>query len=252
MPRRSAKAPYVVPSPVPISAEIRQNAIIPPREGRSATNKRPSKLPRTLSAVPRHKDLIWTIDNFFTPAECAAWLSYLSESSFAQSSQRATAYTAFRDNGRKELCSADVANAIWTRLRLMLPEGLAEGTAEGCYDKIRLYEYAVGQRFGKHIDEAAPISAGVSTGATVLIYLNDDGLEGGETVFYDGRRDEKIVLSFRPKRGSLLIHGYVKLYYFFELFYWISPQQLYANKTPLFSSFFMHFAVCVECDIWRY
>lgn len=64
-----------------------------------------------------------------------------------------------------------------------------------CNSNIRLYRYAVGQRFGKHIDESVEDENGHVSLWTVLIYLNGGGMEeggdaeeeplrGGETVFY--------------------------------------------------------------------
>ena len=45
---------------------------------------------------------------------------------------------------------------------------------------------------------------------TVLLYLSDSGLEGGETIFYGshgaGPRDE--ILRFKPKRGTALVHAH--------------------------------------------
>lgn len=204
MPRRRSKATAHAKVAVPISAKVQHIHLNPPNK---VTRKQSLTTYRSLTALPRHEELIWTVDDFLTNAECEAWLAYLSSAPFSASLQRASAYTAFRDNGRLELCSADIAEALWTRLRPVLPEDLAGGEPIGCYDKIRLYRYVCGQRFGKHIDEAAQVSDSVLTGATVLVYLNDEGLEGGETVFYLGRRDEHVALSFRPKKGTLLIHG---------------------------------------------
>lgn len=247
MPRRPSKPKSPVTPASSITANVRQSPICPPHQGRNFTNKRTSKHVRKLSAVPRYNNLIWTIDDFFTTAECTAWLSYLSTTPFTTSLQRATAYTAFRENGRKELWSESVAQAIWARLCPLLPDDISDGAADGCYEKIRLYEYVVGQRFGKHIDEAEPVSDGLTTGATVLIYLNDDGLEGGETVFYDGRRDDNIAFSFRPKRGSLLIHGCVKHNARFYQLPRLNPYLSHCDShvlMPVFLLFFCSLSVC--------
>lgn len=48
-----------------------------------------------------------------------------------------------------------------------------------CNSNIRIYRYAVGQRFGKHIDESVEDENGHHSQWTVLIYLNGGG-EGGE------------------------------------------------------------------------
>lgn len=78
--------------------------------------------------------------------------------------------------------------------------------AIGCNSNIRIYRYAVGQRFGKHVDESVEDENGHLSQWTVLIYLNggsqegatinkleskkgaastgEEPLRGGETVFY--------------------------------------------------------------------
>lgn len=79
-----------------------------------------------------------------------------------------------------------------------------------CNANIRVYRYAIGQRFGKHVDESVEDEHGNLSQWTVLIYLNggaaelsggDRGsggsgaeaevgegtLRGGETVFYKVR-----------------------------------------------------------------
>lgn len=50
--------------------------------------------------------------------------------------------------------------------------------AVACNSNIRVYRYAVGQRFGKHIDESVEDENGYLSQWTVLIYLNG-GEEGG-------------------------------------------------------------------------
>lgn len=52
-------------------------------------------------------------------------------------------------------------------------------TAVACNSNIRIYRYAVGQRFGKHIDESVEDENGHHSQWTVLIYLNGER-EGGE------------------------------------------------------------------------
>ena len=78
----------------------------------------------------------------------------------------------------------DVAQAIFARLQPWIPLEVAGRRAIGCNPNIRLYRYEVGQRFGPHIDQANRLGGGAVTEFTVLLYLNDDGLEGGETIFH--------------------------------------------------------------------
>lgn len=54
--------------------------------------------------------------------------------------------------------------------------------AVACNANIRVYKYAAGQRFGKHVDESVEDENGNISQWTVLIYLNGGrvGLSGGE------------------------------------------------------------------------
>lgn len=74
----------------------------------------------------------------------------------------------------------------------------------------RLYRYVPGQSFGKHIDESIKEDGNESTEFTCLIYLSDERdthLAGGETKFYDGRK-ERLVMNYKPKKGALLLHAH--------------------------------------------
>lgn len=157
-----------------------------------------------------HPNRIWSVDDFLSESECEAWVAYAERVGFDEVQHPESRDVAFRHNGRIEFINDDVANKVFARLAWLLPTGIHKHRAVGCYNKIRLYRYRDGQRFGKHIDESFDTDKpGRSTGVTVLIYLNDEGLQGGETVFYEDHDGRNVVTSFKPKRGSLLFHGYV-------------------------------------------
>lgn len=200
--RRRQARPETVPA---ITASVPRSALYPPG-GKKARKKRAEEV--TLTATALYKDVIWAVEDFLTAGECAAWIAYGRRAGFSASTQAATPETAFRDNGRVEVWDEAAARGVWERVQRVLPRGLGRGAPVACFPKIRLYEYKEGQRFGRHVDESVAFGE-LETGATVLVYLGEEGLEGGETVFYDGRADEKVVVEYKPKRGSLLLHGYV-------------------------------------------
>lgn len=226
--RNKRSATQTAPQPETLSAEVECKAVLPPDySGKKKGKQAPTT--RALTARSLHRAGIWTIDDFLSAAECRAWIAYAHECGFTEAVHEATWETAFRSNGRVEVRCAATAEAIWQRLSKLLPDGLAPGQkAGGCFDKIRLYRYTAGQRFGKHVDVSDVAGPGTVTGATVLIYLNGEedtgsivngevagvagatgeNLQGGETVFYEGRRDDQVALSFKPKRGSLLVHAH--------------------------------------------
>ena len=67
-----------------------------------------------------------------------------------------------------------------------------------------------GQRFGPHVDQSNRLADGSVTEFTVLLYLNEAGLEGGETVFYGshGSAPKDDTLRFGPRTGACLVHAH--------------------------------------------
>ena len=81
--------------------------------------------------------------------------------------------------------------------------------ATRCNPHIRLYRYEAGQRFGRHVDQANRLVDGSTTEFTVLVYLNDEGLVGGETLFYDGHGARApAAVRVAPRAGAALVHAH--------------------------------------------
>lgn len=77
---------------------------------------------------------------------------------------------------------------------------------------IRFYKYIEGQHFGCHYDDSVmdPVS-GTHSEWTLLIYLSgkEDGVEGGETIFYRGqgkKKDKEPPIKPDLRRGMALLH----------------------------------------------
>lgn len=155
-----------------------------------------------------HNGRVWVIEDFLSVSECAAWVAHSERVGFDNVSHPATYETAFRDNGRLEYTDTTIAANIWERLHRLLPIDVASGTPVGCHAKIRIYRYERGQRFGMHVDQSDELDDGTSSGATVLIYLNDEDLRGGETVFYKDHAGKRVAVEYKPMRGALLFHGH--------------------------------------------
>ena len=163
---------------------------------------------------------IYIIDTFFLAAECLAWIEYGETSGFEQIEQAADGEYAHRNNGRIQLFNDSVADNIFKRLEPFLPPLMDGCTVHSCSNNIRLYKYATGQRFGKHVDESClDEKSGGESKFTVLIYLcdssggalprcdatDDNCVAGGETVFYNSRDRE--LHSVSPAMGRLLLHA---------------------------------------------
>ena len=74
---------------------------------------------------------------------------------------------------------------------------------------IRMYKYTQDQHFGPHYDDSVvdPSGSGSQSEWTLLIYLTgvEDGVKGGETVFYLDNRMKKQVKA-PLNRGTALLH----------------------------------------------
>ena len=83
----------------------------------------------------------------------------------------------------------------------------------GCLPNIRLYRYAKGERFGKHIDQSNSAPSGGMTQVTVLFYLNGGAgsavqVKGGETVFYRDHFKPDIACAVHPQEGFACLHSH--------------------------------------------
>mmetsp|Transcript_19847 Transcript_19847/g.32620 ORF Transcript_19847/g.32620 Transcript_19847/m.32620 type:complete len:248 (+) Transcript_19847:631-1374(+) len=162
---------------------------------------------QTLERFSLYEDLIYKVPNILSPEECAKWIQYGEETGFLEAKQASSAGYAFRDNGRLSLHCLDVAQRIFDRVRKVVPPELDSRKAIGCSPNIRIYRYTKGQRFGKHIDESCfDEESQAWSEFTLLFYLNDEGLEGGETAFFKGNTGGKLVLQVPPETGTGLLH----------------------------------------------
>jgi hypothetical protein len=80
---------------------------------------------------------------------------------------------------------------------------------KGLHSNIRIYKYEQGTFFGPHYDSSTrdPIT-GFNSYWTLLIYLSgkEDGVEGGETVFYKDGKTKGGEIAVGIERGLALLH----------------------------------------------
>jgi hypothetical protein len=79
---------------------------------------------------------------------------------------------------------------------------------KGLHSNIRIYRYDQGMFFGPHYDSSTRDSwTGGTSYWTLLVYLTgeEDGVEGGQTVFYEDGKDGKEVIVC-IERGLALLH----------------------------------------------
>ncbi|KAH9255126.1 hypothetical protein BASA81_006885 [Batrachochytrium salamandrivorans] len=142
--------------------------------------------PRSNLLLKSGTKFILTIPNVLSERECLRIVKWAELEGFVQVSHEATKDVAFRDNGRLQIQSPALASALWPRFQPHVPANKGGLLAGGLNPNFRFYKYETGQRFGPHVDESQPVESdgGAVTLFTVLVYLNDRGLVGGETVFY--------------------------------------------------------------------
>eukprot|EP00903_Cladosiphon_okamuranus_P008774 g8405.t1 len=212
-------------------ARVAGLAVLPPTTT-ADTKKSNKRVELDLISKRIYQETILSIDSLLSPRECSAWIRFGEERGFERSFHRQTSEMAHRDNGRITLHSPEVAAAVFERVGPFVPAEMGGRKAVACNSNIRIYRYAVGQRFGKHIDESVEDENGHLSQWTVLVYLNggqgaggsagksgssegeggapeeEAPLRGGETVFYKGNYGGKVAASFSPKRGACLVHGH--------------------------------------------
>ncbi|KAH8106753.1 hypothetical protein BXZ70DRAFT_246234 [Cristinia sonorae] len=166
------------------------------------------------------EDQILLIDEFFSPEECKSFVRFIDTLPLELTVPKNKKYEADRANERISITSTEFANRLWEALQPHLPPLPFPPTARkpagavhvphSLNSNIRLYKYSPGQYFGCHYDDSVKDAmTGAKSEWTLLIYLTgeQDGVKGGETIFYKERRgkpSEKVVAPLT--RGTALLH----------------------------------------------
>ncbi|EKM83063.1 hypothetical protein AGABI1DRAFT_118456 [Agaricus bisporus var. burnettii JB137-S8] len=167
------------------------------------------------------EDQILVIDEFLSPAECKIYAKFIDNLPLELTPPKKRG-EAERVNYRFSVASLDFAQRLHTLLTPHLPSFPYPSWSKKKTDtdelrlphsfnsNIRMYKYCEGQYFGPHYDDSVKDTlTGVKSEWTLLIYLSgiEDGVEGGETVFYReerGKPRESIVPQLN--RGTALLH----------------------------------------------
>lgn len=159
--------------------------------------------PTYLSREPR----VMVFERLVTPAVCDWMIAHARprlRPAEVYSSASGTAVSHVRTNSAVELTLHDgdlMSHAV--RERLAAAAGLAVRNMEAP----QVLHYAVGQKFVHHVDffdpaiasEGVEMSEGGQRVATALLYLNEEGLEGGETDF------PRLGFKYRGRPGDALV-----------------------------------------------
>jgi 2OG-Fe(II) oxygenase superfamily len=170
----------------------------------------PAETPIPITLLPSQ---ILLLQNFLSPATCKEYVSHFSSLQLLPSPPPGR-NEAIRTNAR--LATEDPQFAK----RLFVDTGLSQVTKDwslklgkrtlqvkGLHSNIRIYRYDEGTFFGPHYDSSTRDAVtGYTSYWTLLVYLTgvEDGVQGGETVFYEGRDEKEIIVSI--ERGLALLH----------------------------------------------
>ncbi|KAI0363461.1 hypothetical protein BV20DRAFT_958221 [Pilatotrama ljubarskyi] len=166
------------------------------------------------------EDQILLIDDLFSPEECKAYVKFIDGLPLELTPPKKRG-EAERVNQRMSITSVDFAQRLYTVLAPHLPEfpypawakrppGATARAPHSLNSNIRVYKYAPGQYFGPHYDDSVrDPETGAKSEWTLLIYLtgSQDGVEGGETIFYKDQRGKPRETIVPPlTRGTALLH----------------------------------------------
>jgi len=142
---------------------------------------------------------IFTVDGFFTAAECDACIAYGEELGFADApittARGPVMRKDVRNNERVMFDDQRRADDLWQRITDYIPLQIGPWTACGLNERFRMYRYDEGQQFDWHRDGYFERENGERSQLTFMVYLNED-FSGGETTV-----DGNIVM---PQQGTAL------------------------------------------------
>ena len=109
-----------------------------------------------------------------------------------------------RNNSRVKFDDKVLADKIFKRISHLLPGTVDNYNLGGLCEEMRFYKYEKGQKFSAHSDNAHYLSDlnGPKTFYTVLFFLNEEGLIGGETYF---PKINGFPLTITPQTGTALL-----------------------------------------------
>ncbi|KIY50994.1 hypothetical protein FISHEDRAFT_38567 [Fistulina hepatica ATCC 64428] len=168
-------------------------------------------------------DQIMLIKNFLSPAECRSFVKFIDALPLVLTPPKKRG-EADRVNYRYSVTSPAFAEHLQTSLAPHLPsfpypthmrrQNVANlrRSPHSFNSNIRVYKYVPDQYFGAHYDDSVVDSVtGAKSEWTLLVYLTgaEDGVEGGETVFYmetaKGERCQDTIVA-PLTRGTALLH----------------------------------------------
>jgi hypothetical protein len=141
---------------------------------------------------------IIVMESLLSKEECAELIAFMESQPKIETLRSGTA-----KYDRFILISKEWASKIYERIYPFLPRGYREGISINDY--FRFSKYHPGGYFLQHRDGMNQNAEGKRTIMTVNIFLNDEGIEGGETVFFDDKDPKNPAIICPPTAGTGVI-----------------------------------------------
>jgi len=170
-----------------------------------------------LPSISLLESQIILLPEFLSSETCHSYVRYFSTLSLVKPGPPGR-NEATRTNSRLAVEDAEFAQKLFTQTGLEeavkgweVKVGKRVLKVRGLHSKIRIYKYDEGTFFGRHYDESTKdVGSGFVSYWTLLVYLTgrDDGVEGGETVFYlpGGKKGQEKEIVVDIDRGFALLH----------------------------------------------
>ncbi|CAF0841126.1 unnamed protein product [Rotaria sordida] len=162
--------------------------------------------------LPNREDngkLAFILLNVFTPEECQQWIKMTEERGYSPAlinlGEQQVLMTDIRNNDRCMIDDVAMAQMIFERIKLYLPNVFENHQLVGLNERLRFLRYDPGQKFEKHLDGTYYRNDGSLERSyiTIQLYLNE-GFQGGETTFVHFWDSTKNVSSI-PRTGMVLV-----------------------------------------------
>lgn len=141
-----------------------------------------------MTHLTRINDSVFTVKDFFTPAECAEYIRLTEDVGYASAPITTASGPQHkpdvRNNTRVMIDDVTRAGDVWRRAAEHVGVREDEWQPIGLNERFRFYRYDVGQQFDWHYDGYFSRPSGERSLLTFMVYLNDD-FEGGQTAFED-------------------------------------------------------------------
>jgi len=163
------------------------------------------------------EDQIILVDGLMTPEECKRYVHFIDSQSLELTPPKKKG-EAERVNYRMSVTSTDMAEQLYSLFSPHLSpfpypkrDGEEARPVHSFNSNIRMYKYTPGQHFGCHYDDSVrDPQTGAKSEWTLLVYLTgvEDGVKGGETIFYTGQKGKRgtEVITAPLTRGTALLH----------------------------------------------